>query len=131
MQGYYNRPEETARAFTDDGWLRTGDLGYLDENGYIRDGGVSTSANDQEQEAQAAGAEALRSGPRSGADDSWGDDADDDEWDKLLEDLTGGGGSGTGEGGAEAGGGSGTGESGAGESGTEAGGGSGAGEGGV
>lgn len=35
MLGYYNRPAETERSFTDDGWFRTGDAGYINSNGAI------------------------------------------------------------------------------------------------
>jgi long-chain acyl-CoA synthetase len=35
MAGYFNRSAETAAAFTPDGWLRTGDGGYRDEEGYL------------------------------------------------------------------------------------------------
>lgn len=31
MIGYYKRPEETAAAFTEDGWLKTGDIGYISD----------------------------------------------------------------------------------------------------
>ena len=35
MRGYYKRRDDTAKAFTADGWLRTGDLGYRDDEGYF------------------------------------------------------------------------------------------------
>lgn len=35
LSGYYKNHEATADAFTEDGWYRTGDLGYIDEDGYI------------------------------------------------------------------------------------------------
>ncbi|TPL85982.1 AMP-binding protein [Mesorhizobium sp. B2-3-12] len=33
--GYWNRPEETARAFTSDGWFRTGDIARRDDEGFV------------------------------------------------------------------------------------------------
>ena len=35
MQGYYNRPDETAKVMLPDGWLRTGDIGRMDARGYV------------------------------------------------------------------------------------------------
>jgi long-chain acyl-CoA synthetase len=35
MNGYWNLPEATAATMTDDGWVRSGDGGYMDEDGYV------------------------------------------------------------------------------------------------
>ncbi|HEX5804771.1 MAG TPA: long-chain-fatty-acid--CoA ligase [Macromonas sp.] len=36
MAGYWQRPEETVKVLSPDGWLRTGDIGVMDERGYFR-----------------------------------------------------------------------------------------------
>lgn len=36
MSGYWNRPEETKSTFAENGWLRTGDIATLAEDGYLR-----------------------------------------------------------------------------------------------
>jgi len=36
MKGYWNRPDETAKVFTQNGWLRTGDMGFMDDKGYFK-----------------------------------------------------------------------------------------------
>lgn len=58
MNGYHKQPDETAKVLQPDGWLRMGDLGYLDEDGFlhfvgriknmIRVGGENVSAEEVE-----------------------------------------------------------------------------------
>jgi long-chain acyl-CoA synthetase len=36
MKGYWNKPEETAKVMTNDGFFKTGDLGYMNEQGYVK-----------------------------------------------------------------------------------------------
>jgi len=36
MQGYWNRPEETKNTITEDGWLKTGDIAMVSEDGFVR-----------------------------------------------------------------------------------------------
>jgi len=35
-KGYWNQPDETAKAFTPDGWFRTGDMGHFNDKGYVK-----------------------------------------------------------------------------------------------
>jgi long-chain acyl-CoA synthetase len=36
MAGYWNRPDETAKAMTPDGYFRSGDMGFMDQRGYVK-----------------------------------------------------------------------------------------------
>jgi long-chain acyl-CoA synthetase len=36
MKGYWNRPDETAKVMTEDGFFRSGDMGFMDERGYTK-----------------------------------------------------------------------------------------------
>jgi long-chain acyl-CoA synthetase len=36
MTGYWNQPDETKKIFTEDGWLKTGDIATMDKNGFVR-----------------------------------------------------------------------------------------------
>ena len=36
MKGYYNRPEETSKTISSDGWLRTGDIGLMQPDGFFK-----------------------------------------------------------------------------------------------
>lgn len=36
MRGYYNKPADTRAVFTDDGWFKTGDIGTIDADGFLR-----------------------------------------------------------------------------------------------
>ena len=36
MAGYWNRPDETAKVLDEDGWFATGDIGIMDERGFVR-----------------------------------------------------------------------------------------------
>ena len=80
--GYYNRPDATVEAFSDDGWLRSGDLGRQDKDGYyyivgrLKDMYISGGENvyAAEVEAQLAEHPAILEAAVIGvADERWGE----------------------------------------------------------
>ncbi|KGJ08609.1 acyl-CoA synthetase [Paracoccus versutus] len=80
--GYWNRPEERERAFTEDGWIRTGDIGCRDKDGFIsvvdrrKDMFISGGENVYPVEVEAALREhpAVREAAVIGIpDDRWGE----------------------------------------------------------
>jgi len=83
MRGYHNRPEENAAALKPDGGLRTGDLGYFDDDGYLFISGRSTATGSPVTSAWVAtGHEA---GEWNASIDERRDLAEIDERDELLE----------------------------------------------
>jgi len=56
MLGYYKEPEQTRQAFTDDGWLRTGDKGVLDEEAGCASAVASRTCSRQQGQVRHAGA---------------------------------------------------------------------------
>jgi fatty-acyl-CoA synthase len=80
--GYFQRPEATAEALTEDGWLRSGDLGYQDEDGYyyivgrLKDMFISGGENVYAAEVEAILAEhpgILETAVLGIADEKWGE----------------------------------------------------------
>ncbi|KAH8884914.1 putative acyl-CoA synthetase [Thozetella sp. PMI_491] len=80
--GYWNRPEERSRSFTEDGWLRTGDIGKLDSDGFVfvidrrKDTFISGGENVYPAEVEAALLEhpSVRESAVVGVpDDAWGE----------------------------------------------------------
>ena len=67
FDGYADHPEWTAAAFTPDGWFRTGDLGVMDESGYVRiTGRVRDVINRGGEKIPVAEIEQLLSRPSGG-----------------------------------------------------------------
>ncbi|KAF5304604.1 hypothetical protein FQR65_LT18848 [Abscondita terminalis] len=63
MRGYYNQPEETAKAFTTDGYMRTGDVGIMDAQGFTRIHRPSQEGHDGGQRLQRLSNELERTVP--------------------------------------------------------------------